>query len=154
MYPQDINQDSNGTSAKKFRVVVEQPVGIAAQISAMNVVIAQLTDVWVEYNGSRVNEITPGQQFQIKATYRFEDDAAIPFINRTLVCITAADTVGGVVKNYSDFLVESSGLQTGTETLSRLGNNVMPNHDMNLRFKLWANDDSNIQPAYPPTNLW
>ena len=112
-----------------------------------------ITDAWAEIGGSRVAEVAPGATFDIKCSYVAQDLALSP-INRTLMCITVKDTTGQI-RNYEDTLLEWGGIgSSGTVKLGKLGNNIMPDADINLNFKMWFNDDSNIQPGYPPESNW
>lgn len=150
--PQEYTQPPG--EAKKFKVQMEMPAeGIAAAISAINPGQCIITDAWVEVNGSRVTEVAPGTNFKIRATYIAQDLALSP-TNRTLMCITAKDSTGQI-KNYEDTLLEWGGIgSSGTVSLDKLGNNIMPEQDISIALNMWFNDDSNISPPYPPQTSW
>lgn len=135
------------------------PVGIniaGPAISMSQPGQCSITDAWVKVNGSRVNEVAPGQEFEIWCTYNVQDLGLNPLnpLDRTLVCITVKDD-SGQIKNYEDHLLYGTGVGSqGSTKLAKLGANIMPEQAINLSFKAWFNDDSNIQPAYPPQNVW
>ncbi len=146
----------------------EYPISIQASpefaqggLSAF-VVGAASIDGWVEVSGVRVSSIAAGTTFKIWATFSAVNAApGIPIGWTWCVTMTVIDTVGGVVKNwrrkdssYPEVIGDLSNLIRGTLELNRMGANVMPNHALNLRFKIFGNDIFSPTPEYPDLTLW
>lgn len=119
-------------------------VDVEIQIAALG--LGTITDAWVEYKGNRVTEVPFGEVFDIRCSYQPGGG------DRWLSCVTAA---GGGIENYEDTLIYwANNTQLQQVKLDKRGANIMPDHDISLRFKLWGNEDENISPAYPPKNQW
>jgi hypothetical protein len=113
-------------------------------------------DAWVEYlSGNtwvRGTSIPAGAQIKIYADFSASitdgNDASIWGVG-----VTVIDTIQGQLKNWG----LASGLFAGKEIhgpieLNRLGNMIMPNYNIQLRFQMWGNDDST--PPEPDASMY
>ncbi len=111
----------------------------------------------VRYNGQIVNQIPAGGAFDIICDFSAENSAG-GIIQAWSACVTVIDTEGGEVRNYK---IENSAfslpghIADSNVAINSRGGNIMPNHDINLRFMLWGNDSLLGGGATPPAqNLW
>lgn len=111
----------------------------------------------VRHNGQIVSQIPVGGAFDIICDLSAENVAG-GLIQAWSACVTVIDTIGGEVKNYKIFNSAFSlpgRISDSNVAINSRGGNVMPNHDINLRFMLWGNDSLLGGGATPPAqNLW
>lgn len=103
-----------------------------------------IDDVWIEYGGLRVTEVPAGEKFDIHASYRAINVAG----GQWKATVTVK---GDGIQNYEDtchFGIEKS----HSPKLDKMGDNIMPDSDITLRFKLWLHDD--CAQDYPPVETW
>jgi len=123
-------------------------------ISAFSPGVSAIHDVWAEVNGQRVDTIEPGTPFMVRVSFIAEN--AEGFGNWSATVTISNST--GTVKNWRHSSVAIIGMaktieKTGLE-IKELGDNVMPDTDLALTVKLWANDSQFPSPKYPPQELW
>ena len=125
-------------------------------ISAFTPGVSAIHDVWAEVNGQRVDMIEPGTPFRVRVSFIAENAEGTGFWSAT---VTISNSTG-TVKNWRHSSVPITGPfgrnaieKTGLE-IKEMGDNVMPNADLALTVKLWANDAQFPSPKYPPQELW
>ncbi|MDD5412095.1 MAG: hypothetical protein PHF31_11900 [Methylobacter sp.] len=124
---------------------------------------SEILDAWVEVSGQRVTDVPVGSKFKARCNAIIHNSAGGAF-QRWTATVTVIDTMGGVLKNYQSTLVYRDGFtgNVGSDgifrqnnmTINEMGDLVMPDAAVNLRFRAWMNDDANINPKYPSQSLW
>ncbi len=118
-----------------------------SKIAALVPGVSTIEDAWIEYGGVRITEVPVGEKFDIFATYIARNEAGTAF-NPWKATVTV---IGNDIQNYED--TSHSG-QHGSQTvkLDKMGDNIMPDNDITLRFRLWLHDDTSED--YPPIATW
>ncbi len=123
-------------------------------ISAFSPGVSSIKDVWAEVDGQRVDMIEPGTPFTVRVSFIAENAEGL---GNWSTCITISDSTGNV-QNWRHSSTPITGVskkveKTGLE-IKEMGKNVMPDSDLALTVKLWANDAQFPSPKYPPEELW
>ena len=107
--------------------------------------VSTIEDAWVSISGVRVTQVPVGDKFDIYCHYKA--------INKAGGYWKATVTVIGIgIANYEDTRVFGGDKEDYNCKLDNMGDNIMPNHDISLRFKLWLHDDTSEK--HPPTDTW
>ena len=120
---------------------------------------SSITDCWVEYKGSRTNEVPAGEEFVVRA----RGLANIPGQTTGCKILITAKSSDGTIAQYDDVnptlwqtgpIYDSGNLHLKYDALVGRAqqNPIMPNHDITLYFKLWGND--HLATTYPPVSEW
>lgn len=119
---------------------------VAAIGNPLSMIIA---DAWVEYQGNRVTVVPEGMSFVAKAEYA----ATYPEAKITQYYSLCITVVGDGVANWD--ITRVLGINktpSGKMTLDNLGGNIMPSHDITLRFRPWGHAEYKLEP--PPRGEW
>jgi len=125
--------------------------------------VTTINDAWIVVNGVRVptgTELNAGVQLEIRANVT-ANNASGGLVNLWSIVVTAIDMNDSnnstAVKNYADadsnIAVPASRI-SGNVVLNNLGSNTMPNHDVNLKLKIFGADGLTPSPSYPDIALW
>jgi len=110
--------------------------------------VSSIDDYWIEYGGVRVTQVPAGEKFDIYCKYSARNEAG----GTWKVCATVIGTnIADGIQNYQD-TASIGNTKTETAHLNQMGNNIMPNKNISLRFKLWLHDDT--AETHPPVEAW
>lgn len=147
-----MRQREEGENRPIMRNVTTEIGGISALIPGTG---SYVRNMKVRYNGQIVTQVPEGQQFDILCDF-YAENIAGGIGQSWSACVTVIDTVGGEVRNYrtETSVWERPGhIADNNALINSKGANIMPSHNINLRFWLWGNDA--LLPAGPPAeNLW
>lgn len=116
-----------------------------------------ISDAWVQIGNQRVTEVPVGAEFDIYCTYSGVNQGG----GFWALCVTVVG-VGTTIANFDIAAlnpVTSYGgtIMTGSnKKLGSKGSNIMPagSGALQLRFKMWMNDDSYITTPPPDQTQW
>lgn len=118
--------------------------------------ISAIHDAWIEVDGERVTSLESNTPFTIKASFTAANVAG-GLLNSWSAAVTVLDLETGQIRNWKFW---NEGLFTGDSIsktdakINKLGQNTMPDHNLTLRIKLWANDIWAPSPNFPPETMW
>ena len=115
-----------------------------------------IIDIWIEVNDTRVSQITPGTPFDIKANFTAVNIAG-GVIKAWSCAITVVDETGQILNwNRWDtgLSLFANDISRARAKINKLGQNFMPNNNVNLRVKRWGNDAKTPIPLFPPESEW
>lgn len=132
---------------------------VAFDIGAIAPGAVQVTNPKVYYNGAVVTQVPAGGNFEIHCDWTAQNTLAVAMITLWSVCVVVF-TDDGAIKNYKIYN-NAAALEIGTTladnnaVLDTLGENVMPNNDIVLKFNIFAKDGTVSGGGTPPDfSVW
>jgi len=125
--------------------------GVGATVGPFTV---DIIDKWVEWDGKRVTEVPEGEKFKVIVKYHASNALGASILNPWSTCVTVIST-DGLVKGEDHDMHTTTPVDIRAEipSLGYLGYIpkplVMPDHDIDLRIKVWCNQSNWAMPGVP-----
>jgi len=137
-----------------LRTQVKHSVSLNAIVATVGSFTVNIIDKWVEWDGKRVTEVPEGEEFKVIVKYHASNALGASIVNPWSTCVTVISTDGSVKGEDHD--VHTTTSVDIEATIPPLGYPgyipkplVMPDHDIELRIKVWCNQSNWAMPGVP-----
>ncbi|MFY9259570.1 MAG: hypothetical protein WAO71_03575 [Gallionella sp.] len=119
---------------------------------------SRINRIYIKAAGVEVTELAPGQEFKVYVDFNAYNGAG-GLAAHWSATVTVVDLESGQIRNWNRAGGQTSvfnpdGSIQKVFALDKMGSNVMPDHDVSLRVKVWGHDAGIPTPETPAYELW